>query len=199
MGPRLALLVFAVLVGGCVHPTPMMTPETLAPGRTRVEGGLGGPFQPSVRVRHGLNDRLEVGARADVFLNDRGSLIGAFVLGGDASVQVVRPHAPGDVGVVANLGVSGTLATQRPAEAGFVYAYPAVIVGVETAYGGVRGLVSLDGRGESGVGPFVGVRAPLSSGRSRHYLGVEVAAVWFGEGDDISVFPALTFGRRQNR
>ena len=98
---------------------------------------------------------------------------------------------------MATLGVSGTLATRRPAKAGFVYVYPAVVVGAETVYGGVRGLVSLDALGESGAGPFVGFRAPASSGVSRYSLGVEAAAVWSGGG--LSVVPALTFGRRQNR
>ena len=199
MRPRRVLLAAALLAGGCVHPTPMMTPETLALGRTRVEAGLGAPFQPSVRVRHGLGERLEAGARADVFLVNDDDPVGAVVLGGDASVQVVRPPAPGGVGVVANLGVSGTLATRRPSGAGFVYVYPAVVVGAETVYGGVRGLVPLDDLGESGVGPFVGLRVPASSGVSRYYVGVEAAAVWSGGGDGLSVVPALTLGRRQNR
>ena len=191
---RLILLILAALATGCVHPTPMMTPETLVPEQTRVEGGFGAPFQPSVRLRHGVTERFEVGARADVYPFDSG----AVVLGGDASVQVVRPRAPGRFGVVANLGVSGTLAPRQPTDSGFVYVYPAVIAGAETLYGGVRGLVSLDGTGENGVGPFIGIHAPASSGVSRYYLGLEVAMIFLEEGDR-AVYPALTFGRRQNR
>ena len=193
---RLALVLISTVAGGCLHGTPMMTPETLPVGRTRVEAGFGfAPFQPSVRVRHGLTPRVEVGARADVFALD---VTGATV-GADASVQLVRPGA--GVGVVATLGVSGTAVASGTLErnVGLFYAYPGIVVGRETLYGGTRALVPLDRTGDSAVGAFVGVRVPASSGASRHYLGIEVAAYRFSEERGIVPFPALTFGRRQNR
>ena len=175
----------------------MMTPETLPAGRTRIEAGFGFvPFQPSVRVRHGVTSRLEVGARADAFVLEA---VGV-TLGGDASVQLVRPGAERGLGVVASLGVSGTTtvgSTARDAGVGLFYVYPTLVVGRETLYGGTRALLSVDRPDDSAVGIFAGLRVPASSGVSRHYLGIEVGV--FARDEGIAVFPALTFGRRQNR
>ncbi len=175
----------------------MMTPETLPAGRTRVEAGFGFvPFQPSVRVRHGVTSRLEVGARADAFVLEAAGI----TAGMDASVQVVRPGAERGLGVAASLGMSGTTtvgSAAREAGAGLFYAYPTLVIGRETLYGGARALLSLDRPDDSAVGAFAGFRLPASSGASRHYLGVEVGV--FARDEGVVVFPALTFGRRQNR
>ena len=191
---RLLLFAAALVASGCLYATPMMTPETLAPGRTRVEAGLSG-LQPSVRVRHGLTPRVEAGARAEVYVDGDFAVA---VVGADASVQVLRPRVPGAFGVVANLGASASLAGAGALGDGTLAAYPTVILGTETAYGGVRGLVALD-RSWLGAAPFVGVRVPASGGASRYYLGLEVAALSFFDGDGVGLYPALTFGRRQNR
>ncbi len=93
MIPRvLAAAAALVLLSGCPDPNTYGTPRTLAPGDLQFQAALGAwggtasgstglsPGLPSVGIRYGLVDRVDVGAR----------IVGFTGLGGDLKLNVVR-------------------------------------------------------------------------------------------------------------
>ncbi len=89
----------------------------------------------------------------------------------------------GSLGVSRTLLVSGTFGDGI----GSSYLYPAVAVGTDTVYGGLRSLVPLDAEGDGAIGAFVGWRRDALGGRAA--LGWEVAAYRF-ERDGVFPFHA---------
>ncbi len=173
---RVALVLLSVVSSGCFFPTPLISARTVPAGETRIEAGFGMPAQPTVRVRHGVTTRVEVGARAVAvgFAETAGATLGI-----DGAVQLLSPESSRGVGVLGSLGVSRTVLLSGAFGEGIgtSYLYPAVAVGTDHVYGGLRALVPLDAAGDGALGGFVGWRRDALGGRAT--VGWEVAAYRF--------------------
>ncbi|MEL6616749.1 MAG: hypothetical protein AAFQ43_13485 [Bacteroidota bacterium] len=212
-----ALVLFALLpfAGGCLFPTPLITPEPLAQGETHVDAAAGATafvFAPTVgaNVRHGLGDGREVQVRAQAFAEvaSGGRQGVGGVVGGGITQRLWRGPENTTAAVSLNLGGSVALAPPRTGspEDGrtpLAHGYATLIGGSDHLYGGLRvaaGSFEDYGWETSGddlafrlmAGPFVGAR--IGTGP---FLGVEIASYVGPNGAFVS--PALTFGRKPTR
>ena len=144
-----------VLLVGCASYGVYHGPQIVEPGSTEVGVGVMGirssewgpddpvvmPAELALIARHGVGERLDVGGRLAFFpvslVSDEPSVVGLY---GDVRYQVVSDPLL----VTGSIGASGLLVDGDLV----LGAYPAVIVGDERFYGGVRGIVRRTTSGE---------------------------------------------------
>lgn len=208
-------LLAALPLAGCLFPTPLIAPEPLAEGETRVDASAGATafvFAPTVgaNVRHGLGDGREVQGRAHVFAElASGERRGVGAVAGAGVTQRLW-RGPERTTAAVSLNLSGSVAVVPPALSAFhpeprvrAHGYATLVGGSDHLYGGVRVAAgsfgdytweasSEDLRFRVMAGPFVGARI----GRGP-FLGIEVAT--YAGPNGAFVAPALTFGRKPAR
>jgi hypothetical protein len=199
---HLALLALLPLAG-CFFPTPLLTPEPLPGGQTRLDAAVSSPaygLVPMVgaNVRYGLGGGREVQARGDLFwpVASQPGVMG----GGGVTQRVSLDEASG---AAASINLSGSLAlfpsdtyTQDDRRLLAGYGYLTGLVGTDRTYAGLRVFAGSQSDGDgSGVfgGPVLGVRFG-----SRAYLGIELGA-YVSTGEGFWVSPAVTFGLQPDR
>ncbi len=190
-----SLLLAAALLGlpGCFFPTPLLTPEPLPAGQTRVEGSVGtylmtlGPTA-GVNVRTGVGGGWELSARVQAYADVEARRAGA-ILGGGAS-RLLR--APTDSASALSAHVGGSVSFGGGET--LVALYPTLLAGDDHEYYGLRTLVLANGDdAELSAGPVIGFRKGDVA-----YWGGELAVLVSTDGG-AWVLPAVTFGVQPRR